>query len=184
MSDGTASRNHDLHPPALSESLETSLFALRPRLAAYLRAMLPDHHAVDDCLQETFLLIFDRYQDVPNTELPALAFVCARNKARAWLDKQKTGRLVIIDPEVLHQIAEKAAAATTAEAPGHRVMILRNCLGTLSAEQRELVECRYGGNSIESLEEFAIRRNRRMDAIYKQLERIRGFLKKCVTSRL
>lgn len=160
--------------------------ALRPKLATYLRAMLPDHHAVDDCLQDAFVVMTQRYADASDDDLSPLAFTCARNKAHAWLAKNRAGKLSIIDPELLGKIAEAAARIEELEPVEYstRISSLRNCLDRLSAEQRALIEARYGGDRGVSLAGLADGKGRKLDALYKQLERLRAVLKDCVTAKI
>lgn len=159
---------------------------LRPKLATYLRAMLPDHHAVDDCLQDTFMLLAQRYADAGEGDLGPLAFTCARNKAHSWLARNRVGKLSIIDPEVLGKIAEAAARQEEEEPVEYpaRVSALRDCLGRLSPEQRELIEARYGDDRDSNVQALAGHKGRKLDALYKQLERLRATLKRCVTTKL
>jgi len=160
--------------------------ALRPKLAVFLRAMLPDHHAVDDCLQDTFVLMAQRYPDAAGEDLSPLAFTCARNKALSWLAKNRVGKLSIIDPEVLGKIAETAAQLEEQDPVEYpaRVSALRECLGRLPAEQRALIDARYGGDPNGALASLAGESARKLPALYKQLERLRGALKRCVTAKL
>lgn len=156
-------------------------------LAAYLRAMVPDHAAVDDCLQETFIILWQRYSTFEGDDLRRVAFTCAKHKGHAWLEKNKVGRLSIVDPDVLVQIAEAAAAAaeeTGASLSKLRVAALRQCLDSLSVGERDLIEARYAGKGRESLIVVADKAGRKADAVYKQLERVRVALKKCVNARL
>jgi RNA polymerase sigma factor (sigma-70 family) len=180
--------------PAATASLSTAeaeacwlrCQTLRPKLAASLRAMLPDHHAVDDCLQDTFILMTQRYADAGKDDLSPLAFTCARHKAHAWLAKNRTGKLSIVEPELLGKIAEAAArieAQDPVEYPA-RIFALRDCLNQLSPEQRALVEARYGSDRNASVVALADGKGRKVDSLYKQLERLREILKRCVSGKL
>jgi RNA polymerase sigma-70 factor (ECF subfamily) len=172
--------------PLALDGFWQNCLALRPKLASYLRAMLPDHHAVDDCLQETYLLMAERYREAGADDFSPLAFTCARNKARSWLAKQKVGRLEMIDPELMVKVAEAAAEAGAPSQEIHSVRIeaLRDCLSRLKPEDREVMEARYGEDSNASLTTLATSSGRRMDALYKKLERLRSVLKQCVTAKL
>lgn len=159
---------------------------LRPKLAVYLRAMLPDHHAVDDCLQGAFLVMTQRYSGVAEEEIAPLAFTCARKKAQSWLAKHRVGKLAIVDPGVILKIAEAAAQLEAQETVEYssRIVVLRECLNRLAPEQRELILTRYGGDRSGSLGALADGKGRKLDSLYKQLERLRNLLKRCVTSKL
>lgn len=171
---------------AAAESCWHRCQELRPKLATYLRAMLPDHHAVDDCLQDAFVVMTQRYADASDDDLSPLAFTCARNKAHTWLAKNRAGKLSIIDPELMGKIAEAAAHIEEQQPVEYsaRIFALRNCLDLLSAEQRALIEARYGGDRSVSLAVLADGKGRKLDALYKQLERLRAVLKDCVTAKI
>ena len=158
-------------------------FAIRPNLAAYLQAMLPDTHAVDDCLQETYLVLAAKYQDTPVAEIRPLAFSCARNKALSWIKKQHGGRLSILDPELVFRIAEEASAVHQPETHSERVQALRECMGKLKTGDRELLESRYGYANA-SVAGTAAGTGRSPAAAYKKLERLRTLLRDCVNRQL
>lgn len=160
--------------------------ALRPKLAGYLRGMLPDHHAVEDCLQDTFVIMAQRYHEADGDDFSALAFTCGRNKARNWLAKHHTGTLAILSPEMLGRIAEAAACGEEGETIGYgeRIGVLRACMDLLSPEQRSLINARYGKEAKSSIQILAQRKKRKADALYKQLERLRLLLKRCISDKL
>lgn len=181
-------RNDEREPEAAMVQVEDTgfwrtCFAIRPNLAAYLRAMLPDIHAVDDCLQETYLILAAKYQDTPVGEIRPLAFSCARNKALSWIKKQHAGRLSILDPELVFRIAEEASAAHQPETHSERVQALRECMGKLRTGDRELLESRYGYAAV-SVAGVADGTGRSPAAAYKKLERLRALLRDCVKRQL
>jgi RNA polymerase sigma factor (sigma-70 family) len=189
LSDKRLSAPEPASPPAVAPTTEAfwSLCEmLRPKLVAYLRALLPDHHAAEDCLQETWLILSSRYGKLPLEDLRPVAYACARNKALSWRTKQHGDRLAIFDPELLTKIAEAAANAASAE-PGIRelrIETLSECLAALSPADRELIDTRYGNDRSANVIRLADQSGRGSDAVYKKLERLRALLKRCITTKL
>lgn len=156
---------------------------LRLTLLSYLRGILPDHYATEDCLQETFSVLWEKYSETEGEDFRKVAFTCARHKALQWLDRNKVTRLMVVDPAIAQKIAEAAvqsADAFSADVRDHRAEWLRACLKQLAPEQRKLLEARYGADSKGGLLELAKELGRKADALYKQLERLRDVLKSCV----
>lgn len=158
---------------------------LRLPLSVYLRAILPDHFAVEDCLQEAFSVLWEKYGAEVGEDFRRLAFVCAKNKALQWLDRNKVTRLMVVDPAIAQKIAEAAVHSMEAVAPNEkeqRAEWLRACLKQLAPEQRKLLDARYGADSDSNggLLELAKALGRKADALYKQLERLRVVLRTCV----
>lgn len=156
---------------------------LRLTLLAYLRGFLPDHFATEDCLQETFSVLWEKYAETTGEDFRKLAFTCARHKALQWLDRNKVTRLMVVDPAIAQKIAEAAeqsADAIPSDVKDHRAEWLRACLKQLAPDQRKLLEARYGADSKSGLLVLARELGRKADALYKQLERLRVVLKSCV----
>lgn len=153
------------------------------QLSVYLRAILPDHFAVEDCLQEAFSVMWEKYGAEEGEDFRRLAFVCAKNKALQWLDRNKVSRLMVVDPAIAQKIAEAAVHSMEDVAPNEkeqRAEWLRACLKQLAPEQRKLLDARYGADSKGGLLELANELGRKADALYKQLERLRVVLRTCV----
>ena len=115
-----------------------------------------------------------------------MAFTCARFKALSWLKKHKPAKHLNLSPELSERLAQKAAEASDVSA-GHqfdRIEALRACIAGLPEKQREMIKARYEDADPEELARVAERQNKKMNAIYKQLERTRSALKKCVEKKL
>ena len=60
-----------------------------------------------------------------------------------------------------------------------RVEALRDCIARLPEKQREMIKARYEATDPEELARVAEKQKKKMNAVYKQLERTRSALKKC-----
>jgi RNA polymerase sigma-70 factor (ECF subfamily) len=150
------------------------------RIFSYIYTLVPDRHNAEDILQETSLVICDKFADFePGTDFIAWACQIAYWEVRRA--RQKFARAkVIFDQDVVDTIAE--TAGTMAEELTHRHEALAYCLRKLHPRDRELVLTRYEPGS--GVEEAAQRSGRTLEAAYKALGRIRKLLLDCVTQRL
>jgi RNA polymerase sigma-70 factor, ECF subfamily len=150
------------------------------RIFSYIYTLVPDRHNAEDILQETSLVICEKFADFdPGTDFVAWACQIAYWEVRRA--RQKFARAkVFFDQDVVDAIAE--TSGTIAEEVTHRHEALAHCLRKLHPRDRELVLTRYepGGG----VEEAAQRSGRTLEAAYKALGRIRKLLLDCVTQRL
>jgi RNA polymerase sigma-70 factor (ECF subfamily) len=68
--------------------------------------------------------------------------------------------------------------------PDHRISILNDCLDRLSPEQRNILDARYEAADSQALQLLANSLSRKVDSLYKQLERLRTILRDCVRKEL
>ncbi|NWK55016.1 sigma-70 family RNA polymerase sigma factor [Verrucomicrobiaceae bacterium N1E253] len=155
-------------------------------LRAYLGSFLRDHAAVEDCLQETCLVLWNKRQPHWSEEdFRKVAFTSARFKALSWLKKNKPAKHLSLSPELSERLAVLAAQADDSgdDHRSDRTEALRVCMDGLPERQRALIEARYDANQENALQKLSKQQNRTMAAIYKQLERIRTALRQCVERR-
>jgi RNA polymerase sigma-70 factor (ECF subfamily) len=150
------------------------------RIFSYIYTLVPDRHNAEDILQETSLVICEKFADFePGTDFVAWACQIAYWEVRRA--RQKFARAkVVFDQDVVDAIAE--TAGTMVEEVTHRHEALAHCLRKLHPRDRELVLTRYEPGS--GVEEAAQRSGRTLEAAYKALGRIRKLLLDCVTQRL
>ena len=92
---------------SLAERFSSMLIEVRPTLSAYLRTILRDSGAIEDCLQEASVTIWQHFQQNWDLEdFRRYSFTCARFKALSWLKKNKPSTVVFLNPEVAEQISE------------------------------------------------------------------------------
>jgi RNA polymerase sigma-70 factor (ECF subfamily) len=150
------------------------------RIFGYIYTLAPDRHDAEDILQETSLVICEKFdQFAQGTDFVAWACQIAYWEVRRARQKFARSR-VVFDQSAVDAIAQ--TAAEMASEISHRREALGACLGKLHPRDRELVLTRYepGGGVAEA----ARRSGRSLEAAYKALGRIRKLLLDCVTHRL
>jgi RNA polymerase sigma-70 factor (ECF subfamily) len=150
------------------------------QIFAYIYTLVPDRHDAEDLLQETSVVICEKFDDfIPGTDF--VAWACQIAWWRIRYSRQKFARSkVIFDDDVLEAVAH--TATTMREELDDRHEALAGCLQKLPARDRELVLTRYEPGS--GVAEAAQRTGRSMDAAYKALNRLRKLLHDCVTDQL
>ena len=139
------------------------------RVFSYIYTLVPDRHDAEDLLQETSLVICEKFHEFkPNTDF--VAWACQIAWWRVRNARQKFARSkIIFDQEVLDAVAQTSAVMSQELDARHEA--LEHCLRKLPARDRELVLTRYEPDS--NVEEAARRTGRSLDAAYKALGRIR-----------
>lgn len=146
------------------------------RLYGYIYSLLGDHERAADVLQETNLALWRRAAEYDATR-PFLpwAFAVARMQVLAHLRDRQRDRL-LLDGELAELLADDVREESTKL---DRVQAaLRECLGKLSAANRELIERRYFRS--EPLQQMSRRTGRTLAAIKVALFRVRRQLAECV----
>lgn len=150
------------------------------QIFAYIYTLVPDRHDAEDLLQETSLVVCEKFDDfIPDTDF--VAWACQIAWWRVRYSRQKFARSkVVFDDDVLEAVAKTAATMRVELDQRHEA--LAACLQKLPARDRELVLTRYEPGS--GVAEAAKRTGRSMDAAYKALNRLRKLLHDCVTHEL
>lgn len=160
---------------------------IQPALSAYLTSLVHSHATVEDCLQETCLVLWDKLQAHWELEdFRKFAFTTARFKAMSWLKKNKPNTLVTLSPELTEQLAMAAAelGPNSPSQQSEQMLALQKCLDSLPSKQKELLESRYTSEKKEGIKLLAGRQNKTVASIYKQVTRLRSALRDCVERRL
>ena len=150
------------------------------QIFAYIYTMVPRRHDAEDLLQETSLVVCEKFHEFePGTDF--VAWACQIAYWRVRYSRQKFARSkVVFDQPLLDAVAQ--TASTLASELDERHEALAQCLQKLPARDRELVLTRYEPGC--GVPEAAQRSGRSMDAAYKALNRIRKLLFDCVTHQL
>ncbi|MHA3770871.1 sigma-70 family RNA polymerase sigma factor [Verrucomicrobiota bacterium sgz303538] len=150
------------------------------RIFSYIYTLVPDRHNAEDILQETSLVICEKFEEFePGTDFVAWACQIAYWEVRRARQKFARSK-VVFDQDIVDAIAE--TAGTMAAEVTHRHEALAHCLRKLHPRDRELVLTRYEPGS--GVAEAAQRSGRSLEAAYKALGRIRKLLLDCVTQRM
>lgn len=150
------------------------------QIFAYIYTLVPDRHDAEDLLQETSIVICDKFEEfTPGTDF--VAWACQIAWWRIRYSRQKYARAkVIFDDEVLEAVAHTAMGMRDELDQRHEALAV--CLANLAPRDRELVLARYEpGNGVA---EAARRTGRSTEAAYKALQRLRKLLYDCVSHQL
>ena len=150
------------------------------RIFSYLYTLVPDRHDAEDLLQETNLVICEKFAEFePGTDFVAWACQIAWWRVRAARQKFARSK-VVFDDTVLAAVAHTAAELRDETDQRHKA--LEQCLKKLHPRDRELVLTRYEPGS--GVAAAAQRAGRSLVAAYKALGRIRKLLMDCVSHQL
>lgn len=148
------------------------------RIHAYILALVYDTNTAADLLQEVNIVLwrkFDQYQAGTNF------FAWAREIARFAVLRHRqinAGRIVMLDPQVLDELADRFADTMPPNDEDCRRQALDTCLQKLAEADRELILARYRpGASVKAIAERA---ERTVNSVSQSLSRIRRVLAECV----
>ena len=150
------------------------------RIFGYIYTLVPDRHDAEDILQETSLVVCEKFEQFrPGTDFAAWACQIAYWEVRRA--RQKFARAkVVFNQEVVDAISETAAELAPQMSARHEA--LAKCLQKLHPRDRELLLTRYEPGS--GVEAAAQRTGRSLEAAYKALARLRKLLLDCVSHQL
>jgi RNA polymerase sigma-70 factor (ECF subfamily) len=149
-------------------------------LYGVLWSLLRDAHDVDDVLQETNAVLWQKAHEFDESrEFLPWALKIAQLQVLAFRKRQQRNRLIFDEQLVLALVQESAQEAERVE-PRRRALAV--CLQKLSDEQRRLVTRRYepGG----SVNELAAEHGTTAKAVSEMLRRIRASLLDCIERTL
>ncbi len=171
-------------PPDSETESRKRLMALvtrhQRRIFSYIYTMVPDRHDAEDLLQETCVIICEKFGEFEEgTDF--LAWACQIAYWRVRYARQKFARgKVVFDEKVYEAVAATAATLVPELDARHEALI--DCLAKLHARDRELILTRYEPGC--GVSEAARRTGRSLEAAYKALGRLRKLLFDCVTHRV
>lgn len=150
-------------------------------LHAYIISLMPGMDGVDDVLQETNIVLWEKRKTFQlGTNFRAWACAIARFKVMGHRKKLANLGVPVFDDDLAEQLATECEADS--EELAERMSALQKCMSRLSEDERSLIEHRYFTGA--QLDEFAEKCGRGVDSLRVSLFRIRAGLKKCITSEL
>ena len=146
-------------------------------LRGFIRALLPDKSIAEDVLQETFLVITKKAEQVQEgSNFRAWACTIARNKVLETI--RKLGRReTLLSAEVI----ESLAVAEEAYEEDPRAETLRLCIEKLAPKARQAVSLRYENDMKPA--EIARTMGWKAEAVYVALSRARSLLRECIEKK-
>lgn len=151
--------------------------ACQSDLKAYITTLVRDRSAVDDILQETALVLWNKFAEY-DKERPfgAWARTFARFQTMAYLKKQKRSKLVLGESAML--AIDNAMSDLEQEVPVSLAQeALNHCLQKLTERARKLLNLRY--HEQFSLDKICQQVEMSMAAVKKNMLRSRIALKEC-----
>ncbi len=157
-------------------------------LLAFVRACVHDAADADDLVQDTFVTAWAQLAEY-EVDRPFAAWLrgIARNKIADYFRRSTAQRrhVHILPPEAVAGIAdefERLSRPARGEVFRDCFAALRECLETLSAAEREVVERAYRQN--QTCRTIAGEVGEGVEAIKKRLQRARAALRDCILGKL
>ena len=165
-------------------AFETVIIRFERPLRAWLAGHTPPGIDVDDIVQRTFVAAYTRLNDyTPDTRFDAWLFTIARYQLKTELTHLR--RVADYHTRYTPDLLQRELERRTNEQPeliADRLEYLQSCVDSLADHMRRFITWRYDEEI--SLEEMAVRCDRSVAAVKKQLWLIRRKLQECVESRV
>lgn len=167
------------------DAIVKAAFQYRDALLSYSFGLLRDWAKAEDVLQDAFLVVMDKWQDVTD---PGGVYAWVRRIVhyKALEALRARAREVRVEEEDLLRVVEKTLAAhldqRAAEHQGRMRSALRECMSQLSHFSVSLLTGFYW--NLESCEALAAVNQRSTNAVRLALSRLRGQLRDCMTRRM
>jgi RNA polymerase sigma-70 factor (ECF subfamily) len=156
----------------------------RNEILAYINGFLNDVHLAEDCLQEVSSAALAHRDSFENeTHVIGWALRVARNKA-VDLARKRQRQPRTLPADVLDLVEEQwvAELAERSTEPSQETEYLAQCVETLSANARKLVEMRYFEGLSSS--HIASALEKKVETVYQALARAHVALRACVERKL
>ncbi len=147
-------------------------------LTAYVMSLVPSASDAQDILQETKVALWRSFEKFePGTNFGAWARKTALHRVLDYRKRKgREGKRLWFTDECYERLAEEYEVdPEVREQRSHR---LRDCIGKLQPQHREILILRYFREA--SIEDVAARVERTVEATYRVLSRIRLALRKCM----
>ena len=155
------------------------VIAWQPRLYAFVLSLTGDRNAADDVLQNANVALLQKQKALRrDAKFGAWAMQIAYYEVQRHWDTIARARRRF-DNRLLDQLAAKMGEF--GDEPGLELVYLRECMSRLSAQEREMLGLRYGGDSVQAIAE---RCGRPAGSISQTLYRIRSKLAECIKTAL
>ena len=168
-------------PPVPSEEFVQLFSRNQRRLYLHILGQVGNPDDAEEVLQETNVIIwskFDRFE--LGTNFIAWSFQIANYEVLKLRDRKRASRRMVFSDDLIGTIAQESEDSQ--DDLDLRRAALRECLGKLRADDRELIQQRYAPGS--SGRDVAESLGRPMNSVYQSIGRIRKSLFECINRRL
>lgn len=143
---------------------------------AYILSLVPNYADADDILQQTFTLMWEKFDDFEiGTNFVSWGVRIAHFRILEYWKKRKKDE-VVFGNDFVHEMVPMIEAED--KHTSDRIEALKRCLKKLSDRARELVKLRYHDGM--RVKDMSNRMGLTVPNIYKSLARINGTLLACV----
>lgn len=152
------------------------LLAHQERLYRFVRMAMPNSQQIDDVLQETFLVMWQKFDESCSAEsfYPWACRIARLKVLEAFARNQRD--LPVLDTDIIEQMMIDESLESDPQADAKQ--ILQSCMDKLPVADRDLIELRYEpGMRVEAM---AAQLSRPANSISKSLGRIRHVLWQCM----
>ena len=166
--------------PARAQEFMGLYAGCQRRLYLYVTALLPGSADAEDVLQEATLVLWRKFsQFEPESNFFAWACSVTRFEVLKYRERQAR-RTPQLDQEVFEMLASELPQEEGFDSLRRRS--LRECLGQISAADRDLILLRYSAE--HTVQGIAAEQGRSPNALSKSLGRIRRLLLQCIENKL
>ncbi len=153
-----------------------SFTANEAAIRAYVRRMVPTRGDADDVMQETSVVLWEKFDTLREAEdFRAWAFGVARFEVLAWLRDKGRDRLVL-NEDVIARLADEAEEDEPRLERQREA--LEDCLAKVAPDQRQLLMQAYSDES--RIQDVARHSGRTVPGFYQWLHRMRKLLLDCI----
>lgn len=165
--------------PIVDEERFMKLFlASEHRLRGFILTMVPRLSDAEDILQDALMVMWRKFDDFePDTDFVAWGISVARFQVFNYRRRERARRVLYCD-ELIARLEE--ATQTHALTRDARIDALESCMSRLPEKDRELIRLRYFDFAKVTVKEVSSQLDRRVDAVYKALNRIHDRLLFCI----
>lgn len=147
-------------------------------LNAAIYSMLPDRGAVEEVLQNTSVVLWEKYWEVEDElEFRKIAFTVARFQVLSYRRDRMRNRM-LFDEGIVSLLVDPATISKAYLTKEQE--ILEKCLLSLTAEERELIFASYQPGV--KITEMAAREGKTPMSLYKKIQKIKARLFKIMQS--
>ncbi len=149
------------------------------RIAGFVRALIADPADAGDVIQETSLALFRSFHQYErNRDFTNWAFGIARHQVLKHWRLKRRDKLVFSEA-LIDDLADEAIAMLSTDQD--RFQALRECIGRLTARQRDLIKDFYGNGVTAAT--VAEQWNCSVHVVYNALRSVRKTLQRCIDGR-
>lgn len=162
------------------QQILNTLMQERNRIFTFAWSIVKNVHTAEDVYQETMIKSMNQVKGFENeAQLLGWARTVTRNRCFDIVYKEKNRRNIL--QKSVADLLQKDLEERDMEKEEKDISVLKDCLGSLTENSREIVRLRYF-KSMQA-KKVAEHLDRKPDAVYKSLQRIYQKLRDCIASK-